>query len=271
MRLNCQQFISQISEFIDGELDPASRQAVVEHSHHCPPCHVLLDTTARAVRMITKTERTDIPQAVSVRLHEAVDRVLVTSNGATEPVATSSVQSVRGLRGWRNWLGFRTFVPVGAVGAVGAVAVATALLAGGTTTLNGWLIDAYCARNANATTARTHERMCDMGAPCRAVGYGVMTADGRFWKFDPAGDRKALATLQATTQKDDLRVRVTGREHGNAFAVSTLYLISKTASADTPALAPMQRDVWPVAQSFLQHPAARSSSPPVITSAAFRF
>jgi hypothetical protein len=46
--------------------------------------------------------------------------------------------------------------------------------------------------------------------PCQKSGYGVVTADGKFLAFDDFGNAKAFETLQASKQKDNLKVSVTG-------------------------------------------------------------
>jgi hypothetical protein len=60
--------------------------------------------------------------------------------------------------------------------------------------------------------------------PCQKRGYGVFTADGKFLAFDDAGNAKALETLQASKQKDNLRVSVTDEVVRDTIKVSMLKL-----------------------------------------------
>ncbi len=56
-------------------------------------------------------------------------------------------------------------------------------------------------------------------------GYGVYTADNKFLKFDPAGNRKALAAIKASTKLDDFEVVVTGEVKDDIIKVSTLKIL----------------------------------------------
>ena len=60
--------------------------------------------------------------------------------------------------------------------------------------------------------------------PCQKSGYGVFTADNRSLTFDDAGNGKALAALQASRKKDNLKVKVTGDVQGDTIKVANLKL-----------------------------------------------
>ncbi|MFI5168121.1 MAG: hypothetical protein ACHQQS_16055 [Thermoanaerobaculales bacterium] len=57
---------------------------------------------------------------------------------------------------------------------------------------------------------------------CAKSGYGVLTSDGTWLKFDKTGNEKALAALQATDKKDHIRVNVTGELKGDTINVTDL-------------------------------------------------
>ena len=48
-------------------------------------------------------------------------------------------------------------------------------------------------------------------ADCKDSGFGVVTADGKFLKFDSAGDEKAVKLLEAPTRKTTSTCRSTAR------------------------------------------------------------
>ncbi len=84
------------------------------------------------------------------------------------------------------------------------------------------LVDQKCSAKLNATTADTHTRTCALA--CESSGYGIMTADGTFLKFDKAGSQKALDALKASTKKDHLRATVTGDIEGGTIKVQSIKL-----------------------------------------------
>lgn len=56
-------------------------------------------------------------------------------------------------------------------------------------------------------------------------GYGVYTSDNKFLKFDPAGNRKAVAAIRASAKLDDFEVVVTGEVKDDTIKVSTLKIL----------------------------------------------
>jgi hypothetical protein len=57
------------------------------------------------------------------------------------------------------------------------------------------------------------------------AGYGVVTDDLKFYKFDKAGNLKAVAALKTSKKPSDLRVVVTGEVKGDAVTVANLTLL----------------------------------------------
>lgn len=104
------------------------------------------------------------------------------------------------------------------VSRVFAMTAAAAVLSFGAETWTGHLIDANCKTKDPAT----HTTKCAIG--CASGGYGIVTADGKFVKFDKAGDEKALAALKATRKEKDLKVTVSGTLEKDTIKVSSLQL-----------------------------------------------
>jgi hypothetical protein len=84
------------------------------------------------------------------------------------------------------------------------------------------LIDKNCSTKFNLSDVDTHTRTCALS--CSRSGYGILTADGKFLKFDASGSQKALAELKASTKKDHLRATVTGELEGDTIKVETVKL-----------------------------------------------
>lgn len=124
----------------------------------------------------------------------------------------------------------RSFVCAAALSA-GFAAVASAAQ------VQGILIDQMCSSKAEVRivsgprleggmiVAEAHTRQCALMPECEKSGYGVFTYDQKFLKFDPAGNRKALAALRASKKEDDLKVEVTGEIQGDMIKVASLKLV----------------------------------------------
>jgi len=98
------------------------------------------------------------------------------------------------------------------------LAAALSLLSGAAfaQTWNGTLVDVMCKDKDIAA----HTRKCALG--CAKSGYGLVTSDGKFVKFDEAGNAKALAALKATGREKDLKAKVEGTLDGETVQVSSI-------------------------------------------------
>lgn len=96
----------------------------------------------------------------------------------------------------------------------GCVALFSAVALGETWT--GHVVDTMCKDKDVAG----HTKKCAMG--CAKSGFGVVTADGKFIKFDETGNTAALEALKATTKDKDLRATVTGTMDGDVIKVERI-------------------------------------------------
>jgi len=83
----------------------------------------------------------------------------------------------------------------------------------------GHLMDTMCAARIKDKAA-AHKAKCALS--CAKGGYGVVASDGKYWKFDEAGNAKALEALKATTKEQDLMIKVTGTLDGEVIQVESL-------------------------------------------------
>ncbi|MEX1246443.1 MAG: hypothetical protein WEB59_16735 [Thermoanaerobaculia bacterium] len=85
------------------------------------------------------------------------------------------------------------------------------------------LMDTMCAaKDAMKAEPDSHPTKCAL--QCQGSGFGVLTADGSFLKFDKAGNDQAVAALKATKKSDHLRVTVQGDRKGNEIQVKSVDL-----------------------------------------------
>ncbi len=69
----------------------------------------------------------------------------------------------------------------------------------------------------------SHTRECAL--KCQASGYGIITKDHKYLKFDSPGNAKIAEALKASDKKDHLRVDVTGDVKGDTLQVSSIKLL----------------------------------------------
>ncbi len=99
--------------------------------------------------------------------------------------------------------------------AAGSVIFAVAAFAG---SWSGYLVDNMCKDK----DLPTHTRKCALA--CAKSGYGLMTSDGKYLKFDEKGNAKALAALKATKKEKDLKAKVSGTEDAGIIHVESVEL-----------------------------------------------
>ena len=85
-------------------------------------------------------------------------------------------------------------------------------------TWNGTLVDVMCKNQDLAG----HTTKCAIS--CSKSGYGLVLADGKFVKFDEAGNAKALAALKSTGKEKDLKAKVSGTLDGDTVQVESVEL-----------------------------------------------
>jgi hypothetical protein len=68
----------------------------------------------------------------------------------------------------------------------------------------------------------SHTREC--AVTCAKSGYALVTADGKFLKFDESGNARTLAVLKKSTRDKDLKAKVTGALDGDILRVQSIEL-----------------------------------------------
>ena len=83
------------------------------------------------------------------------------------------------------------------------------------------LVDVNCSKKV-ADNPDAHTRDCAL--KCEKSGFGIITSDKKFIKFDADGNKQVVAALQASSAKDHLRVDVTGDVNGDTMKVTSVTL-----------------------------------------------
>jgi hypothetical protein len=81
---------------------------------------------------------------------------------------------------------------------------------------SGTVVDVMCRGKDLAS----HTREC--AVTCSRSGYGLVTADGKFLKFDESGNAHTLAALKKLTKDKDLKAKVMGTVNGDVLKVESV-------------------------------------------------
>lgn len=70
--MNCKGVIRELSNYIDGELDPAIKAELERHLEHCEDCTMILDQTKKSIEILCDSEPIPLPSDLHARLHSAL-------------------------------------------------------------------------------------------------------------------------------------------------------------------------------------------------------
>ncbi len=101
--------------------------------------------------------------------------------------------------------------------------MATPALAATKTFNDVTVMDVACSKKATAADADAHTRECALA--CEKSGFGILTADKKFLKFNATGNTKMLEALKASDKTDHLRVDVSGDVDGDTIKVTSVKLL----------------------------------------------
>ncbi len=72
--LTCKDFLRELSEFLDENIDAEIRAKLERHMTECPNCWVIADTTRRTIKIYKGMDPNPIPKDVEERLMQALER-----------------------------------------------------------------------------------------------------------------------------------------------------------------------------------------------------
>jgi anti-sigma factor RsiW len=72
--LTCKDFLRELSDFLDENLDAEIRAKLEQHITECPNCWVIADTTRKTIKIYKGMEPYPIPSDMEERLMEALER-----------------------------------------------------------------------------------------------------------------------------------------------------------------------------------------------------
>ena len=91
--------------------------------------------------------------------------------------------------------------------------------------LTGYLIDNACSARANsdggAEKVKNHTVKCALMPNCEKSGYAIY-ADGKLYKLDDAGNKKAVELYKSTKAERGLQVSIEGDVEGDSVKVKSM-------------------------------------------------
>jgi len=72
--LNCKGVIREISNYIDGDLDPVVRHELERHLEHCEDCTMIVNQTKKSIEFLCDSKPISLPSDVRLRLHAALNK-----------------------------------------------------------------------------------------------------------------------------------------------------------------------------------------------------
>lgn len=73
-KVTCQNFLDEMSDYIDGSLGDELRVSIEAHLAKCPNCWVVFDETRKTVEIFQSMECKPLPKQVHDRLLEVLER-----------------------------------------------------------------------------------------------------------------------------------------------------------------------------------------------------
>ncbi len=70
--LTCNQFMDELSEYLDEDVEGGLRKELEAHVAQCPNCWVMVDTTKKTLKIYKGLEAEPLPDALKFRLMEAI-------------------------------------------------------------------------------------------------------------------------------------------------------------------------------------------------------
>ncbi|HEV2388976.1 MAG TPA: zf-HC2 domain-containing protein [Candidatus Acidoferrales bacterium] len=74
--VDCKRLVTELCDFLDGELDAETIRQVELHLGCCHDCRFLVDTTRKTIEIFCNAEPLPLPPEVRERLHLALERRL---------------------------------------------------------------------------------------------------------------------------------------------------------------------------------------------------
>jgi len=80
--ISCKEFLTELNEYLDDLVDPATKQHWQKHVDECPNCFVVVDTTRKTLQVYKGMQQQDLPGDVKSRLWQALEKKMASRKPA---------------------------------------------------------------------------------------------------------------------------------------------------------------------------------------------
>ena len=70
--MKCKDFLKELNEYLDGNIDVQLKTELEEHLQWCHNCFVVCNTTRKTIEIYRDNEVYPLPEPIRDRLHEAI-------------------------------------------------------------------------------------------------------------------------------------------------------------------------------------------------------
>lgn len=74
--MKCKDVIRELSDYLDGALEPGVLAELQRHLEHCEDCKLVVDTTRKTVQVFCNSEPAPLEPGIRERLHKALEQRL---------------------------------------------------------------------------------------------------------------------------------------------------------------------------------------------------
>lgn len=68
----CYELLEQVSDYIDGDLEPGLCEELEAHLAGCPDCRIMVDTVRKTITLYHAQAAAELPPEVEQRLYKAL-------------------------------------------------------------------------------------------------------------------------------------------------------------------------------------------------------
>lgn len=79
--MKCKQLIRELSDYLDGVLEPGVLADLERHLEHCEDCRLVVDTTRKTIQVFCNAEPAPLEPDIRERLHKALEQRLKRPQG----------------------------------------------------------------------------------------------------------------------------------------------------------------------------------------------
>lgn len=70
--MKCKDFLKELTDYLDGNIQMEVRTELEEHLHWCHDCFVVMNTTKKTIEIYRDSKLYELPETLRTKLHQAI-------------------------------------------------------------------------------------------------------------------------------------------------------------------------------------------------------